>query len=139
MERPRLVPQLYGYAVCLVGVITILIATGSVVDGLFDATNPEMSREVDSQLRTFETYKETRIERTARRFPQGAAIETTLPADDVLRRSYEDERRHAVARARYQGTRKIVTSILVLVVAAGFFAAHWRWLRGMARAETAAA
>ena len=138
MERPRLVPQLYGYAVCLVSVITMLIASAGTIDGIFDAATPEMSRTVDHRFRTFESYKEHRIERLDRdRDRRSADTSIALPPDAELRRIYEDERRFELAHARYEGMRKIITSILVLLVAAALFAAHWRWLRRMNRAELA--
>lgn len=138
MERPKLVPQLYGYVVCLVCVITMLIASAGLIDGFFDAAVPQMSREVDHQSRTFEQYKQSRIERlNARKTGVAPVTAEALPADDVLRRSYEEERAYQISRARYQGLRKMVTSILVLLLATGFFFAHWRWLRSFARVETA--
>jgi hypothetical protein len=149
MERPRLIPQIYGYTVCLVGVITMLIASGGLIDGLFDSGRPEMSREVDQSLRTFDTYKQSRIERArayapARPPPPARAVETVavdepLPPDSVLRVAYQEERKSQIDRARYHGNKQVVTSIFILLLAVGFFLTHWRWLRRLTRAETTAA
>jgi hypothetical protein len=149
MDRPRLIPQIYGYTVCLVGVITMLIASGGLIDGIFDSGRPEMSREVDPSLRTFDTYKQSRIERArvyepSRPPPPARAVEGVtavepLPPDSVLRVTYQEERKSQIDRARYQGNKRVVTSLFVLVLAIALFLTHWRWLRGLARAETTAA
>ena len=137
MERLRLIPQIYGYAVCLVCVITVLIASSRLIDGLFDTVTPEMSREVEMSLGgSFEMYKERRAERTMRRAPTEQPQAVPQPADSVLRRLYEDERRTRISFVRYHGLRRLVGSTLLLLLAGGFFLWHWRWLR---RGETAAA
>lgn len=149
MDRPRLIPQIYGYTVCLVGVITMLVASGGLIDGLFDSGRPEMSREVDQSLRTFDTYKQSRIERArayapARQPPPARTVETVaadepLPPDSVLRVAYAEERKSQIDRARYHGNKRVVTSVFVLLLAIGLFLTHWRWLRRLTRAETTAA
>jgi hypothetical protein len=148
MDRPRLIPQIYGYTVCLVGVITMLIASGGLIDGVFDSGRPEMSHEVDQSLRTFDTYKQSRIDRARAygpsRLPPARAVEDVpaaepLPPDSVLRVTYQDERKSQIDRARYQGNKQVVTSIFLLLLALGLFLTHWRWLRGLSRAGTAAA
>lgn len=50
MDQPRWIPQLYGYTVCLIAVITILISLNSVVHNTFEFAEPEMSREVTGEL-----------------------------------------------------------------------------------------
>lgn len=130
MERPRLIPQIYGYAVCLVCVITILIASGNVINGAFDAAAPEMSREISMGM-TFDSYRMQR----APAVPGEAAVEQ-LP-DSIARIRWEEERQQRIAAVRYHGVRSIVTATLLLLIAVGFFGAHWRWLRRLAAAEAA--
>lgn len=135
MERPRLIPQIYGYAVCLVCVITILIASSQIIDGVFDTVTPEMSREVEMSIGgSFEMYRERRLERTTMR-PTPESQAAPQPADSVLRRIYEDERRTRISYVRYHGLRRLVGSTLLLLLAGGIFLWHWRWLR---RSEAAA-
>jgi hypothetical protein len=134
--------------VCLVAVITMLIASGGLIDGVFDSGRPEMSDRVDPAVRTFETYKQSRIERTrayepSRPPPAPRAVESVtaveLPPDSVLRVTYQEERKSQIDRARYQGNKRVVTSLFLLVLAIALFLTHWRWLRGLTRADTAAA
>lgn len=138
-SRPRLIPQIYGYAVCLVTVVTILIASSRLVDGIFDAVTPEMSRDVDMALGgSFEIYKEQRRPtRAPGRAPSAEDATQEVTPDSVLRRMYEDERGYRIAAARYRGIRQIIGAIVMLVVAGGLFGAHWRWLRRMGQASPA--
>jgi hypothetical protein len=130
MERPRLVPQIYGYAVCLVCVITILIASSALINAAFDAAAPEMSREISMGM-PFDAYRTTR--------PMAAPGETATVAeqlpDSVWRQRYEEDRRQRTRAVRYHGIRTVVSSTLLLLIATGFFGAHWRWLRRMNRTE----
>jgi hypothetical protein len=126
MERPRLVPQLYGYAVCLVCVITILLSSQAAISALFEVTSPEMSRDV--------VY-------APERFPAGvpgapAVAPPTVP-DTVAQERAERIRRDQIALTRHQGLRMLVGSGTTLLIAVGFFVMHWRWLRGMERRDAA--
>jgi hypothetical protein len=59
------------------------------------------------------------------------------PSDAELRQSYEALRADRIASNRYEARRSLVTSTVLLVIALGLFAGHWRWLRRRA-AEAAA-
>ena len=46
MDQPRWIPQLYGYTLCLIAVVTLPISLNSIVNNVFEFAEPEMSREV---------------------------------------------------------------------------------------------
>ncbi len=135
MDRSRLVPQLYGYAVCLVCVITILVASNNVIDGVFDTTTPEMSREVSGSLGgSFEMYRQQRMQM---RPEPGVPVTTGNVPDSVLRAAYQDELDYRIRSVRHHGMRRIVGSGLTLLIAVAFFVTHWRWLRRPGGVEAA--
>lgn len=131
MDRPRLVPQLYGYAVCLVCVITILISSNHLINGLFDTVSPEMSREVTFAI---DSYRQR-----ATMAPPGPGGEATVVAelvpDSVWRARFEEDRTQRIAMVRYNGLRSVVSATLVLLIATAFFIGHWRWLRRIGQTE----
>ena len=45
MDQPRWIPQPYGYIVCLIAVVTILISLNGIVNNVFEFAEPEISRE----------------------------------------------------------------------------------------------
>jgi hypothetical protein len=134
------ISQMYGYAVCLITVIVMLIAIKSVVDAAIDLSDPiraEGSR-MGRTLTNFEVYKmEARREGSARaQFGQPPAsvapvkvAADTVSSDAELRRLYDAERETAIGNARFRATRSLVGNLLLIVLAAVLFGIHWRWLK----------
>lgn len=134
MDQPRWIPQLYGYTVCLIAVITILISLNSIVNNTFEFAEPEMSREVTREFggRSLEACRQ-RWMRSASPTPSdrpAAAPASDLPSDSALMTLCAEERTDRIAAVRHRALRSLVTSALMLLVAGILFAVHWRWLRG---------
>ena len=145
------IAQAYGYAVCFITVIVMLIALKQVVDAAFDLSDPiradgggygRMGRDITN----FEIYKAeakrqpaVRTEMIAQGGPgvrpdQPATAATSKAAADTasdaeLRRLYDAERETAIGNARFRATRSLVGNLLLILLAAVLFAIHWRWLR----------
>lgn len=131
------ISQVYGYAVCLITVVVMLIAIKKVVDAAFDLSDPiradgggygRMGRPITS----FELYK-----MEARRQP--ATNDPTVPAakaapdssasDAELKRMYDAEREAAIGNAHFRAIRSLVGNLLLIVLAGVLFGIHWRWLK----------
>ncbi|MDQ6886956.1 MAG: hypothetical protein M3068_06635 [Gemmatimonadota bacterium] len=130
----RLVPQLYGYTVCLVTLIWALASAVSLIDNTAYYTAPELrtgSRAGldEPSVSSFEAFRAT-YDRSRRFGPPDAqrALADTL-SEPVLRRRYEALRADHVHRVRFESAREIVKSILSLIITAAIFVWHWRWLR----------
>lgn len=133
MDQPRWIPQLYGYTVCLIAVITILLSLSSLVNNVFEFAEPEMSREItimgDMGGRSLEACRQRM--RTAGAIRQGGpGAGNEVPPDSVLMTLCAEERAERIAAVRHRALRSLVTSTLMLLVAGILFALHWRWLRG---------
>jgi hypothetical protein len=134
------ISQMYGYAVCLITVIVMLIAIKSVVDAAIDLSDPiraEGSR-MGRTLTNFEVYKmEARREAGARaQFGQTPAsvapvklAADTTSSDAELRRLYDAERETAIGNAHFRATRSLIGNLLLIVLAGVLFGIHWRWLK----------
>ena len=130
------IAQAYGYAVCFITVITMLIGIKQVVDAAFDLSDPIRAEgggygRLGRPLTNFELYKiEARRLPEMRPSPNGAvrAPNDTL-SDAQLQRLYEAERDQAIGNARFRAIRSLVGNLLMIVVAATLFFIHWRWLR----------
>jgi hypothetical protein len=134
MERTNRIQQLYGYVVCLIAVITFLIAASSLVNAVFDLMRPQNTMMYGPEAASYEAYKLDRQERVAS-VQQRGGPQVAIPPDSELRRSYEDQRRAREETARWQATKSIVTSGIMLCIAAMLFATHWRWVRRIAERE----
>lgn len=57
MVRSSRVSQAYGYAVCLIAVVTILIGVGNLTDAFIERANPLMADGRYGSLTSFEAYR----------------------------------------------------------------------------------
>ena len=131
------ISQIYGYAVCLITVIVMLIAIKQVVDAAFDLSDPIRADgggygRTGRPITNFELYKmEARQQTSMGNRPQPAV---KVPADSALsdadlKRMYDAEREAAIGNARFRAIRSLVGSLLLIVLAGVLFGIHWRWLR----------
>jgi hypothetical protein len=136
------IAQVYGYAVCFITVIVMLIAIKQVVDAAFDLSDPIRAEgggfgRMGRQLTSFELYKADARRQTGMRpdgapMPVGVAssrVATDTLSDAELRRLYDAEREAAIGNARFRATRSLVGNLLLIVLAGVLFGIHWRWLK----------
>lgn len=126
MERRTWIAQAYGYLVCLIAVVTLLITLNGLIDAGFRLASPlEADFGYDPAIASFEGFRATR-ERPVR--APGEAL-APVPTDAELQREYESLRAARLAQSRFQARRSITTNGLLLLTALVLFAVHWRWLR----------
>jgi hypothetical protein len=129
------VAQVYGYAVCFITVIVMLIAIKGLVDAAFDLSDPIRAEggRMGRSLTNFEVYKMDARRQGPVRDPAGpaaqqAATDSTM-SDSYLKRMYEAERETAAGNARFRATRSVVGNLLLIILAGTLFGIHWRWLK----------
>ncbi|HUF29687.1 MAG TPA: hypothetical protein VMM77_03410 [Gemmatimonadaceae bacterium] len=133
MARSPRIAQWYGYTVCLVAVITFLLFSRGVVDDLFTLSDPlRSSSRYGTTLSSFEAYEATEA-MAPRRTTSDSVV---APTEAERRRRYEVLREDHISQRRFDATRGIVASLLMLLIAAGLFVWHWRWLRALPPNET---
>jgi hypothetical protein len=138
------VGQAYGYAVCFITVIVMLIAIKQVVDSAFDLSNPLRADGAYGRsgrpLTNFELYKmEARRQAPPERTPEpNATLVVPRPAggsadgamsDADLRKLYDAEREEAISSTKFRATRSLVGNLLLILLAGTLFGIHWRWLK----------
>jgi hypothetical protein len=146
------IAQMYGYAVCFITVIVMLIGVKQVVDSAFDLSDPIRAENgvfgrPTPSLTSFELYK-IQSKRSSVYSPDGAVIamrgggvpvpaatttaakaSTDTLSDAELRRRYDAEREGVIGNTRFTATRSLVGNFLLIVLAAVLFVVHWRWLK----------
>jgi hypothetical protein len=134
------IAQTYGYAVCLITVIVMLIGVKQVIDAAFDLSDPIRAEggrygSMGGPLTSFEVYKvSVRRQMVMRQYsgptPAGVA---QAPADTLsdaeMRRLYDAEREAAIGNVHFRAARSLVGNFLLIVLAAVLFVVHWRWLK----------
>src|SRR3954468_18991324 len=138
------VAQAYGYAVCFITVVVMLIGIKQVVDSAFDLGNPLRAEggygRSGRPLTSFELYRmEARRQAPAQPDrnpnttlvvprPVGGATDANA-SDADLRKLYDAEREEAIGSAKFRATRSLVGNVLLILLAAVLFWIHWRWLK----------
>ena len=131
MEKASKVPQVYGYTVCVIAVVTFLICATVMVNNVFDLANPiQAGFGAESSLSSFDAYRAT-YQRDQRSVVGGNASEARpdTVSEATLRKRYEAVRADRIARVRFQSWKALTTSGLLLVISVVLFVVHWRWMR----------
>lgn len=140
VNRASRIAQIYGYAVCLIAIITLLIVGSSFVDAAFDRANPLRSQNFrygpyEGSLTSFEAYRATfQGDRMAMRVAPGPDAPVPAQAADTLtteqlRARYELLRAEREESVRYGATQQLVKNGLMILLAIALFITHWRWVR----------
>lgn len=133
MERNNKIPQLYGYAVCLICVITVLISSSNIVSALFDLADPVRSNRnpmaTGMPITSFSAYKRAHSMRAPNVRPMAGTAAPAATTDGELLQMYRDDRAEHVGSVRYQSMRSLVSGLLMILLAAALFLTHWKWLR----------
>ena len=125
------VTQFYGYSVCFVAVIAVLVSVGGLGGVIVEWSDPLHAAEFGGfpqrSLASFEAYKMDVLNP-----PYGGPQSTGLryvPDDDTLRRMYEAAKTDRLQSVRLRLRRSVVSNGLTMVMGVVLFAIHWRWLR----------
>lgn len=135
MEKPQRMAQVYGYLVCLVAVITVLICVATLVSAILDLGDPLHSGWTppgSPSLASFDNYKADILKSTPK---EGEAAKTYIPDDQTLRAMYEAAKNDKIQSVRHESNRTIVIDAILLVICIVLFATHWRWVRKLAKAD----
>jgi hypothetical protein len=140
MDRANRVAQLYGYTVCLVALVTILITLPAIVDNFFTLSNPAQGDTrfgFGASLGSFEAYKASQRQGggVAERLGGRPGGEEPPPSEEELRRRYEALRADHIASNLFHARRSLVRSGILLALALALFVSHWRWVRRAGRSN----
>jgi len=129
MEKKSKIPQVYGYAVCIVAIITILISVAGLITSVIDASDPLYAWGDNKELSSFENFKVDALK-------SGKNEASYIPDDETLRAMYEDAKDHKIRRVKHQTTKSIIVSSILIVISVTLFIIHWRWMRKVDVQET---
>ncbi|HUU28821.1 MAG TPA: hypothetical protein VM123_13505 [archaeon] len=135
MDKQHKITQLYGYAVCLVTVITFLISVSSFVGAIFDLSDPMHGGYYPGgpSLASFENYKMDILK--APQQGQQASATAYVPDDQTLKAMYEAAKADRIQTVKLRAQRTLAADILIVALCIALFTFHWRWMRRLAREE----
>jgi ATP-dependent Zn protease len=127
MKRKKLIAQIYGYAVCLVAVITFLISIISFTNALFDLSDPEFAGyRSDVNLSSFENFKTDAMKSVEKE----AAY---IPDDATLQKMFNDAKMNKAKIVRHNAKKTILVTSLTILLSIALFIGHWIWLRSISK------
>lgn len=125
-EKSQKIQMIYGYAVCIVVVITFLISITAMVYSLMDLTDPLNAHRTYGKdapsLASFENYKIDIIKSL------DPAHEISLD-DATLTSMYDAAKDDAIAKVNHNSYRSIIVNGLVLFICLILFVTHWMWMK----------
>jgi len=126
--------ELYGYALCLITVVIMIIAVAGLIDAAMDYRDPlhsqQWRRSSDRSLASFETYKLDVL----RSLDTGEGGAAWVPDEAEIQAMYEAESDDAIAKVRSSASQRIVIDVVLILISAALFAVHWRWVRALSGA-----
>lgn len=124
MEKKSKAPLIYGYAVCLVAVITFLISIAGIINAVMDLSDPLYSnfRYKQESIASFENYKMDILKSQAEK-------ETWAPDDATLKAMYESEKDDRIRRVKHNSFQNILVNGTLIIICIVLFLTHWRWMR----------
>lgn len=131
MEKQSKIPMIYGYAVCLVAVITLLISVTSLVNAIIDLGDPMHAQWVDPKapsLASFENYKMDILK-------SGEKEQAYIPDEVTLLAMYNAAKDDRIQSAKHKTNQTIIVNSLLLIICIVLFFTHWRWMRRLSKVE----
>lgn len=131
MEKStKIVAQVYGYAVCLVAVITFLISTTGLVTAMIDLGDPLHSgflQQGAPSLASFENYKLD----VMKSFQNSttAKTEAYIPDEQALKAMYEAAKNDKMQSSKHQSNKTILISSIMITICLLLFFTHWKWMQ----------
>ena len=129
VDKPNRMAQFYGYSVCLLAIIVVLISTTSLIGAAFDRAHPlETEGGFGVALTSFESYKAT-YRREQQMFDRSGTARPDTVSEGTLHQQYEGLVQDRIATTQYRTTKSFVMGTFSLLIALGLFLFHWRWVR----------
>jgi len=129
-DKTQKIQMIYGYAMCIVAVITFLICATSVVSSLMDLTDPINAYRTygkDSpSLASFDNYKVDIM--------KSLDPEHGLTLDDAtLNSMYDAAKQDAISKVKHDAYRSLIVNGLLVIITILLFLFHWFWMKRLSR------
>jgi len=125
MEKKSKAPMIYGYAVCLVAVITFIICIAGLMNAVMNLSDPlhaERDYNKSPSLASFENYKMDILTSSEKE-------QTFTPDDQTLLAMYEAAKSDKIQSVKHRAMRDIMVNGILIIMCVVLFLTHWLWMR----------
>lgn len=137
MEKSqKITAQVYGYAICLVAVLTFIFSTIALINAFFDLGDPlhsGYSPQGSPSLASYENYKMD-VMRLAQKGDETMKAQTT--DEQTLKAMYEAAKNDKIQSAKHQAYKSISISAIMIIIGFVLFFTHWRWMKKLNRSDS---
>jgi len=137
MEKTqRIIAQIYGYAICLVAVITFLITVTMIVSAVLDLGDPIHSGWTPGgspSLASYENYKMDVMKMSQKGDENNKA--GYLPDEQTLRAMYDAAKNDKMQSANHEANKSIILGSILVIISIILFLTHWKWLKKIAHSS----
>ena len=136
MEKStRIIAQTYGYAICLVAVITLLISTTGLITAIIDLGDPIHAGFTPAGSPSLVSYENYKLD-VMRSTQKGTETSTAsyVPTEETLKSMYEAARNDKILSSKHQSHKFILINGFLIVISVALFLVHWNWMKRMAKA-----
>ena len=138
MEKStRIVSQVYGYAICLVAVITFLISTGGLINAIIDLGDPLHSGfpfQNSPSLASYENYKLDVMKSYQKE--SETSKQSYVPTEETLKLMYDAAKNDKIQSSRHQSHKSILINSFLIIICTSLFIVHWSWMRKIAKSAS---
>ena len=128
MRKKTKMSQVYGYLVCVIAIITFLIALGGLITSIMDSSEPLYTWGDTNNLSSFENFKMNALSSSKNDIKFN-------PDDATLRVMFEDAKNHKIRQVQHQTKKSIVVNSILIILSLVLFFVHWRWMQKIDKQE----
>ena len=128
MKKKAKMTQVYGYIICIIAIITILISLGGLITSLIDASDPLYTWGDTKNLSSFENFKMNALTSSQNDIKFN-------PDEATLRIMVEDAKNHKIRRVQHETKKSIIVSSVLIILCVVLFIVHWRWMQKIDKEE----
>ena len=133
MEKPSKIPQIYGYTICVIAVITLLISLTLLIEAYIDKGAPlhASSYRMNENLASFEVYRMNVLKQTKN---EGESTSSNyMPNNAEIKAMYEAAINQKITTANHENKRTRIVNGFLVILCLLLFSTHWIWLRNLAK------
>jgi len=128
MRKKTKMSQVYGYIVCVIAIITFLIALGGLITSIMDSSEPLYTWGDTNNLSSFENFKMNALSSSKNDIKFN-------PDDATLKVMFEDAKNHKIKQVQHQTKKSIVVNSILIILSLVLFFVHWRWMQKIEKQE----
>jgi hypothetical protein len=137
MDKPtRTSALVYGYAVCLVAVITFLICVSTLISSISDLGDPIHAGFNMPGVPSLASYDNYKMDILKNGQSDGSSKPVAFTPDETsMKAMYEAAKNDKIQKVNFDSRKSILISSIMILLALTLFITHWKWMQSRAKIQ----